>query len=519
MLSKLQKQTTWAIVLCLFCTFGFAQTTVLDFDETSGDWAVVMGHPGNTIILEDNFEDFTEGAGSMQVDVQLTDLVGWGTWTDLGYTFAEVQDFSDYSEMRFMMKLLKEPTSNIRSMQFTCDVFEASGELWRYPEDLDIFYSPHTDAEGSEWFEVTIPFSRFAQPGWYSTPDNGIFDPDSITSFNFGVHSDSSAGFFASPFDTVSFLIDDLHLANPVEDGQMHAFDESAADWATGAGNENVVIILEDDYENIFEGASALGVEVQMAGPYASWGTWTDISYLFATPVALGDATELRFNIKMLTIPIRKNLIFTFDLFDVDDNELHRWGGDSQRPGHYGIFEHIDITFHEWREIVIPLDDMFRPSWSTTYDDEIAMVNSISFGVHTTQEQINDTTNAVVDDTVAFVIDNLRMTHGTSDPVSINSKTPQVVRDFQLNQNYPNPFNPTTSFSYVIPQTADVTLAIYNIRGELVRTLESGNQTAGRHEASWNGLNDAGQLVSSGIYVYSLKSESQTVSKQMLFLK
>jgi len=519
MLSKLQKQTALAVVLSLFCTFGFGQSTILNFDETSADWAVVMGHPGNTVILEDNFEDFTEGSGAMQVEVQLTDQVGWGTWTDIGYTFAEAQDFTGYSEMRFKLKLLKEPTSNIRSMQFTCDVFEASGELWRYPEDLDIFYSPHTDADGSEWFEVTVPFSRFAQPSWYSTPDNGIFDPDSITKFNFGVHSDSSAGFFNSAFDTVTFLIDDLYLANPVEDGQMHAFDEMAGDWAVGAGNENVVILLEDDYDNIFEGASAMGVEVQFDAPYATWGTWTDINYTFDTPVALGAATELRFNIKMLKIPVRKNLIFTFDLFDVDSTELHRWGGDSERPGHYGIFEHIDITFHEWREIVIPLDDMFRPSWSTTYDDEIATVAKFGFGIHTTQKQVDAEWNACVDDTVSFAIDNLRMTHGSTDVVGIDSDFPEVASQFQLSQNYPNPFNPTTTFSYVVPRSSEVAIAVYNIRGELVRTLESGYQNAGRHQVVWNGMDNSGEIMSSGIYIYSLTSASHTISKQMLFLK
>lgn len=209
----------------------------------------------------------------------------------------------------------------------------------------------------------------------------------------------------------------------------------------------------------------------------------------------------------------------TIDLFDVDENELHRWGGDSERPGHYGIFEHIDITFHEWREIVIPLDDMFRPSWSTTFDDEIATVNSISLGVHTTQEQINDTTNAVVDDTVAFVIDNLRMTHGTRNPTSIKSDIPQIVQDFQLNQNYPNPFNPATSWSYSIPARENISILVYNIRGELVKTLVHGYQNTGRHEVIWNGTNDAGKLVSSGIYIYTLQSQTQSISKQMLFLK
>lgn len=518
MLSKIPKQLTLAIVLGLFCTLGFAQTTFLSFDETAADWTTGSGNAGNVIILEDNFEDFSEGAGSMQVDVELIDMAAWGTWTDIGYEFPAAVDFTGYSEMRFKMKLLKEPTSNVRSVQFTCDVFEESGELWRYPEDLDIFYSPHTDADGAEWFEVTVPFSRFVQPSWYSTPDNGLFDPGAITKFAFGVHADSAASFYHHPFDTVSFLIDDLYLANPVEDGVMHNFDESAENWATNAGNENVVIILEDDYENIVEGTSAMGVEIHMLGPYAFWGTWTDVAYTFDTPVELGNATELRFDIKMLTKPLRKNLIFTADLFDVDENELHRWGGDPERPGHYGLFEHIDIDYHEWREIVIPLDDMFRPPWATTFDDEISTAAGFAFGVHTTQAQVDDTTNAAVDDTVAFVIDNLRLTHAST-VVGIDTDEPQLARSFELNQNYPNPFNPTTSISYSIPASEEVTLAIYNIRGELVNTLYSGYQTAGRHEATWNGTDDAGMLMSSGIYVYSLKSASQSISRQMLLIK
>jgi len=515
---KLPKWTILSTALMMLCTLGFGQTTILNFDETSADWTTGLGHPGNVILLEDEFADFEEGSGSMRVEVQLTDQVAWGTWTDIGYTFAEPVDFTGYSEMRFKMKLLREPASNIRSMQFTADVFEASDELWRYPEDLDIFYNPNTAANGSEWFEVVIPFSRFVQPSWYSTPDNGLFDPDSIIKFHFGVHADSSSDPYNSAFDTVAFLIDDLYLANPVEDGLLHSFDENAADWATGAGNDSLTIILEDDYDNMTEGASGMKVEVQMVGPYASWGTWTDMSYTFDTPMALGGATELRFDIKMLRKPIRKNLIFTADLIDVNDDELHRWGGDPERPGAYGLFNHIDIDYHEWREIVMPINDMFRPPWATTFDDVIGTAKKFNFGIHTTQSQLNDTTNAVVNDTVIFVIDNLRMTHGPK-LVGLEEYDVQTADNFILSENYPNPFNPSTTFSYVVPEAADVSITVHNIKGELVNTLESGYQNVGRHQVVWNGLNDAGDQVSSGVYIYTLTTGTQSISKRMLLLK
>lgn len=515
---KLPKWTILATAMLMLCSLGFGQTTILNFEDASA-WTQVLGHPGNVIVLEDDFEDFVEGSGSMMVEVQLTDLVAWGTWTDIGFTFPSAVDFTGYNEMRFKMKLLREPASNIRSMQFTCDVFEQSGELWRYPEDLDIFYSPNTNADGSEWFEVTVPFSRFAQPSWYSTPDNGVFDPGAITGFNFGVHADSSSDPYNAAFDTVAFLIDDLYLSNPVVDGMLHSFEENAGDWTTGAGNENVVIYLEDDYENMTEGVTGMKVEVNMLGPYASWGTWTDIGYTFDTPIPLGDATELRFDIKMIRKPIKKNLIFTADIFDVNQNELHRWGGDPERPGSYGLFNHIDIDYNEWREIVMPLDDMFRPPWSTTYDDVIDTVKAFNFGIHTTQSQLNDTTNAVVDDTVIFVIDNLRMTHSTGDPVSIADFGVQSVEEFRLSANYPNPFNPTTNFSYSLPAAEEVTLAVYNVTGQLVKTLHQGYQTAGVHQVMWDGTDNTGYQVSSGVYLYTLTSSTHSDTRRMLYLK
>ena len=174
----------------------------------------------------------------------------------------------------------------------------------------------------------------------------------------------------------------------------------------------------------------------------------------------------------------------------------------------------VDTTF----TVNITNSEPFK-FYNITIEETIATVEKFGFGIHTTQKQVDADWNACVDDTVSFVIDNLRMTHGSTDVVGVDSDFPEVASQFQLSQNYPNPFNPTTTFSYVVPRSSEVAIAIYNIRGELVRTLESGYQNVGRHQVIWNGLDDSGEIMSSGIYIYSLTSASQTISKQMLFLK
>ncbi len=94
-----------------------------------------------------------------------------------------------------------------------------------------------------------------------------------------------------------------------------------------------------------------------------------------------------------------------------------------------------------------------------------------------------------------------------------------VVEGYKLSDNYPNPFNPTTSISYTVPQSADVSIEIFNTLGQKIRTLVDGKMAAGEHTVNWNGMNDAGQSVSSGIYFYRMVSDQMTVTKNMVLLK
>ncbi len=94
-----------------------------------------------------------------------------------------------------------------------------------------------------------------------------------------------------------------------------------------------------------------------------------------------------------------------------------------------------------------------------------------------------------------------------------------VPSEFQLNQNYPNPFNPTTTIAFALPQSDAVTLKIYNLSGQVVRTLANGQFPAGHHSFVWDATNDHGLRVASGMYLYVLKAGQHMDKKKLLLMK
>ncbi len=91
---------------------------------------------------------------------------------------------------------------------------------------------------------------------------------------------------------------------------------------------------------------------------------------------------------------------------------------------------------------------------------------------------------------------------------------------FALNQNYPNPFNPSTTISYQVPEDGQmVNIVIYNVMGQIVRTLVNGSHYAGEYAVQWDGLDGNGQRVSSGLYFSRMVSKSFVSVKKMLMVK
>jgi len=96
----------------------------------------------------------------------------------------------------------------------------------------------------------------------------------------------------------------------------------------------------------------------------------------------------------------------------------------------------------------------------------------------------------------------------------------RVSYSFSLSQNHPNPFNPTTTIEYSIARTGHVSLRVYNVAGQLVRTLVDEIQTPDVvSPVTWGGRDGTGREVSSGVYFYKLSAKGFTETKKMILLK
>jgi len=108
--------------------------------------------------------------------------------------------------------------------------------------------------------------------------------------------------------------------------------------------------------------------------------------------------------------------------------------------------------------------------------------------------------------------------------LNLDATMPVIPKEFALLQNYPNPFNPETWIPYQIPQDTGVVISIYNIKGQLIRTLHLGQKPAGMYTskeraAYWNGKDEHGEMVSSGVYFYNIQAGDFRATRKLVVLK
>ncbi|GAB4192287.1 MAG: hypothetical protein Kow00108_26820 [Calditrichia bacterium] len=112
-----------------------------------------------------------------------------------------------------------------------------------------------------------------------------------------------------------------------------------------------------------------------------------------------------------------------------------------------------------------------------------------------------------------------RLRYYLENPLSVQPDENNIPNQIQLSQNYPNPFNPVTTIEYSIPSDMKISLKIFNTRGQLIKTLKTGEEKAGTYQIQWDGTNWNGQSVSSGIYFYRLETPAGNLVKKLLFIK
>ena len=94
-----------------------------------------------------------------------------------------------------------------------------------------------------------------------------------------------------------------------------------------------------------------------------------------------------------------------------------------------------------------------------------------------------------------------------------------IPEEFKLEQNYPNPFNATTTIAYQLPIASDVSMKIYNLLGQTVYTQYIIDQRPGYYHYTWQGMDNTGHGLPSGLYIYQIKADEFVDSKKMILLK
>ena len=132
--------------------------------------------------------------------------------------------------------------------------------------------------------------------------------------------------------------------------------------------------------------------------------------------------------------------------------------------------------------------------------------------------------NITGSDVSSLEIQKAIMVNENATPFEVNilpkkEKQTSTPKEFELSQNIPNPFNPETQISYSLPEAAKVRLTVYNVLGRKVKKIVDDYQTAGPKTVHWDGKDESGSNVASGIYFYRLDAAGYTETKKMVLMK
>ena len=156
----------------------------------------------------------------------------------------------------------------------------------------------------------------------------------------------------------------------------------------------------------------------------------------------------------------------------------------------------------------LPLGDLnWWPDAKATY-----LANRDQYIAALRDSMVNATSVYIPGDSLSALI--------TPETVSVEDNGGAIPVAFSLEQNYPNPFNPSTNIVFKLAKSADVKLTIYNLLGQRVAVLlDNKTQIAGKHSVQWDGRDEAGNLVSSGLYIYKIEAGDFTQARKMLLMK
>ena len=285
--------------------------------------------------------------------------------------------------------------------------------------------------------------------------------------------------------------------------------------------NISLVNLVDDynDYNNRY--LSKTVVSNLVDGFETDTGLWSYEGGWGITNKLQGNTGDYAAHVNGGTLPYANNMdaymtfLPGFDLKAIDKLTLRFWTK-------YVTEENKDICYVEasgdktnWTTLY-SLSGMSFAAWT---QHEVGLTDFITSGFEKVWVRfhfVSDDANAYV----GVVIDDIEVYPLNPTEVKEQVAAAVVPTEWKLTQNYPNPFNLNTNFSYSMPEPGNVKLSIYNVNGKVVKNLSNQYQAAGHHEISWNGRDNTGGIVGSGVYFYQLEVKGKYFdTKKMILLK
>ncbi|NLN84890.1 MAG: T9SS type A sorting domain-containing protein [Candidatus Cloacimonetes bacterium] len=222
---------------------------------------------------------------------------------------------------------------------------------------------------------------------------------------------------------------------------------------------------------------------------------------------------------------------------------------DSQRARYYNYYSETDyLPYAQTPEILISVSPNYGHSWSDPINlnnvetpemsgikpmyvypadsviytgmqgnNKVGKIGFMFYNDYTWGSHVNSPAYHPNPDGGEVMFMELEIVFALHDPAVDDQNIPPVSK--MLLQNYPNPFNPETTIAFDLPQSGTAKLEIYNTKGQLIKTLANGQHDFGRHSYVWNGTDNQGNSVSSGLYFYRLSANGHSESRKMMLMK
>jgi hypothetical protein len=276
---------------------------------------------------------------------------------------------------------------------------------------------------------------------------------------------------FGSPTVLDDFELGTNNWWDPDGSGSTYGtFYDAGEDWSTNSTT------FGKDSLTVYDGLYSARLTYQWAHP--------DSNGLIREYPGSGDPQNIEFtSFDKLEVWLYGNASGDLFRFVVDDH------GDI--GGAHEASEWIPIDWTGWQLV----------SWDLSADSVVAWFNG----------------NGILEGPVSF--DSFQIEKSMATGVEIDHAEPHVPTSYALSQNYPNPFNAETRIRFAIPEAGPVSLRIFNVTGQLVKTLVDEQMPAGSHHAVWNGMDERGTMLASGVYFCRMEAGAYSETIKMSFLR